>query len=94
MTMAGQLIPLPELDPPSAHQLTMEQQIAAWFDLLEFGEQLLMAGKCCESGENMHPHKALRNWYAESMAEHDQMMSRMMEQLQRQGANHDCKGDR
>jgi hypothetical protein len=79
--MAGQLIPPPDLAPPTPSRLSSEQRIALWADLTDTCEQFLMAGLRMQLGPDGDVRAAYRNWYARQMEEHDRTMIRMMEEL-------------
>jgi hypothetical protein len=78
----------PNLDAADLSNLSVEQRIAAWADLLDACDQFLLAGLRREVGPTGSVETAYRNWYAEHMKEHDQMMRHMMEALERRSGQH------
>ena len=81
--MPGQQISPPDLTPPTPDDLTPEQWIAAWADLMRTCEQFLLAGLRREIGPEGDLRAAYRRWYAEQMEEHDRTMIRMMQEFER-----------
>jgi hypothetical protein len=88
--MAGQLIPPPELAPPIPDDVTPEQCIAMWVDLMDTCEQFLLAGLRREIGPDGDLQAAYRQWYARQMEEHHQTVLRMMRESERRGGGHAC----
>jgi hypothetical protein len=86
--MAGQLIPPPDLAPPSLKRLTSEQRIELWMDLMNTCEQLLLAGLRHRVGPDGDILAAYRRWYAGQMEEHDRTVCRFLERLTRAEAGH------
>ena len=86
--MAGQLIPSPELAPPLPDDLTIQERIALWADLMDACEQFLLAGLRREVGPAGDVKAAYRRWYAEQMEEHDRVMLRMVEEFNRRWKAH------
>ena len=87
-TMANQLIPPPDLAPVVPPESTPEQRIALWVDLMNAGEQFLLAGLRRKIGPDGDLRAAYREWYAEQMLEHDRMMRRLVEELDRRSRSH------
>lgn len=69
--MAGQLIPLPEHEPPVDKSTTPEERIAAWFDLMRTAEAFLLAGLRHKIGPDGDLMAAYRAWYRHEMDERD-----------------------
>ena len=88
--MAGQLIPPPELAPTVADEVTPEQGIRMWVDLMNACEQFLLGGLRREIGPDGDLQAAYRQWYAEHMEDHDRAMFRMLEELRRREGAHAC----
>ena len=86
--MANQLIPPPGMEPVIPDQLTPEQRVALWADLVDAGEALLLAGLRREIGPNGDIREAYRRWYAQQMEEHDRWMRHLAENLHRRGVCH------
>jgi hypothetical protein len=81
--MVESLIAASDLAPPPADELTFEQRIGLWLDLMQTCEAFLLAGLSREVGPRGDVNAAHRQWYAERMKEHDQTMERMVEELDR-----------
>ena len=81
--MAGQLIPPPELAPPLSEELTPEQGIRLWVDLMDTCEQFLLAGLRRAIGPEGGLRAAYRERYREHMEEHDRTIIRMIEEFNR-----------
>lgn len=86
--MPGQLIPPPELSPASTTPLSMPERVAAWFELMETGEQFLLAGIRHRIGPDGDLHEAMRCWYRGEMEQHDKKLVHLLEQLGRRERNH------
>ncbi len=69
-----QLIPPPDLAPPSLKGTTMEQRIQMWCDLMDLSEQFLLAGLRRKIGPDGDLNEAYRQWYRQRMREHDQQV--------------------
>jgi len=81
--MSGQLIPPAELAPPSLENLNVQQRIAAWLDLLDTTDELLLAGIRRTAKTEDEVRAAYRAWYEDYLAEHERTQLRMMEQFER-----------
>ena len=86
--MASQLIPPPGLEPPGPEGLTADQRIALWLDLMDTGEELLLAGLRHDVGPGGDVAKAYRLWCEQQGEEHDRAMRRLAENLYRRGVRH------
>jgi hypothetical protein len=84
--MKNQLIPPPELAPPSMLSLSMEQRIEVWAQLADESEQFLRAGLRNRIGPDGDLMEAYRQWYARRMADHDQTMEHFLAELHRREA--------
>lgn len=84
--MAGDLIPPPDLAPPSVKHLPLEKRIELWAQLLDENEALLLAGLRAKIGPKGDLHAAYRRWYARRMEEHDRMQFSLAENLSRREA--------
>jgi hypothetical protein len=60
-----------------------EQRMQLWFDLMDLCEEFLLAGLRRKIGPEGDLREAYRQWYAERMAEHDQVMARMVGEFNR-----------
>jgi hypothetical protein len=86
--MPNQLIPSPELAPPSVKHLPLAKRIELWFELLDENESLLLSGLRAKVGPNGDVKAAYREWYARHMADHDRMLATFAENLTRAQARH------
>ena len=81
--MANQLIPPPDLAPPGVADLPVEKRIELWVQLMDAGEQFLLAGLRQQIGEAGDLKQAYRAWYSRRMEEHDRTMLHMLAELHR-----------
>jgi hypothetical protein len=81
--MKNQLIPPPELAPPSIRHLPMEQRVEYWAKLMDESEQFLLAGLRNKIGPNESLNDAHRKWYQAQMEEHDRTMAHLISELHR-----------
>jgi hypothetical protein len=86
--VANQLIPPPDQEPPAPDRLTAGQRVALWLDLMDAGEQLLLAGLRREVGPDGDLVAAYRRWCEEQGVEHDRAVRRLAESLYRRGVRH------
>jgi hypothetical protein len=86
--MTSQLIPPPDLAPPVPDNLTAEQRIALWAEVLDACEELLLAGLRREVGPDGDVHAAYRQWHTQQMESHDDMIRRMLLNLHRRESGH------
>jgi hypothetical protein len=80
--VAGHLIPPVELAPPVPHDLSSAECIALWREAYDAGEQLLLAGLAREVGPGGDVRAAYRRWNEGYLREHDEMIFRMLTNLQ------------
>jgi hypothetical protein len=86
--MANQLIPTPGIEPSIHPDLTPDQCVALWGNVLDANEALLLAGLRRQVGPEGDLRQAYRRWYARQMEEHDRLMRRLAENLHRRGVCH------
>ena len=84
--MPGQLIPPPELAPPSVAHLPLEKRMEMWAELVDENEALLLASLREKVGPEGDLQAAYRQWYARHMEEHDRMLAALAENLSRREA--------
>lgn len=82
---AGELIPPPDLAPPSLKGTTMQQRIVMWRQLMDLAEQFLLAGLRRKVGPDGDLEAAYRRWYQRRMQEHDRAMLQMGQTRQPSG---------
>ena len=75
----------PDLSPEVPADLTPEQGIALWVEVMNASEAFLLAGLRREIGPDGDLQAAHRRWYEQQMEEHDRMLFRMAERLSRAG---------
>ena len=81
--MKNQLIPPPELAPPSIRHLPAEEKIAIWAQMVDEGDQLVMLSLQDRVGPNGDPQAAFLEWLDRRTAEHDRAIVRMITNLRR-----------
>jgi len=86
--MANQLIPPPELAPPSVKHLPLAKRIELFYELLDESDALLKAGLKAKIGPEGDLQAAYRAWYARHMDEHDRKVIAMLENLNRREAKY------
>jgi hypothetical protein len=79
--MRNQLIPPPDLAPPSIKHLPLEKRIELWAELVDENEALVLAGLRAKIGPDGDLQAAYREWYARHMEEHDRMQTAFAENL-------------
>lgn len=79
------LIPPPGLEPTLPQNTSPDQRIAAWIDLMDATNELLLAGLRREVGPDGDLREAYRRWLAGYRGEHDKANMRMMEKLRTLG---------
>jgi hypothetical protein len=84
--MDGQLLPPPDLAPPTTEDLSPAQRIEVWIDLMNACDQFLMAGLQRSAGPQSNLQDAYRHWYAGQMEEHDRTMNHLVEEFNRRWA--------
>jgi hypothetical protein len=86
--MRNQLIPPPNLAPPSVAHLPLEKRIEMWAALVDENEALLLAGLRAKIGSDGDLQAAYRQWYARHMEEHDCMLAALANNLSRRESGH------
>ena len=75
-TMAGQLIPPPEMDVTTDTDVPMEHRIARWFHGMSFGRKMFEAGAKMREGSDVNLRAAWREHYQAWLDEHDEALRR------------------
>jgi hypothetical protein len=83
MPIKGQLIPPPDLAPPSVKHLPLAKRIELWGKLVDDCESLLLSGLHSRIGPDGDLQAAYRDWYARSMELHEQAQIQFLENLSR-----------
>ena len=86
--MPNQLIPPPELAPPSIKHLPLAKKIELWSELVDEAEALVIAGLRAKIGPDGDLQQAYREWYARKMEEHDRAQVAMLANLSRREKQH------
>jgi hypothetical protein len=86
--MAGQLIPPPGYEPQVPKGATPQECIRIWAELMDTCHEFLLAGLRRKIGPQGDLKAAYRQWYAEQMEEHDQMIRRMAQWPQQRRGDH------
>jgi hypothetical protein len=85
--MSNQLIPPPELAPPSVKHLHLEKRLELWANLVESCEAMLLAGLRQRVGPGGDLQAAYRQWHARRMADRDRAQILFLENLSRREAH-------
>jgi len=81
--MKNQLIPPPDLAPPSIRDMTPREKVALWAQMVDDGDQLVLAGLRRRIGPNGDVRKAFLEWLDRRDAEHDRTVARMITEIRR-----------
>ncbi len=79
------LIPPLGMEPTLPKNISLDQRIAVWIDLMDTADELLLAGLRREVGPDGDLREAYRRWFADYRADHDKANRRMMEKLRTLG---------
>jgi hypothetical protein len=69
--MPHQLIPPPELAPPSVKHLPLEKRVELWLELVDENHAFLLSGLRAKIGPDGDIVAAYREWQQNQMREHD-----------------------
>ncbi len=78
-----QLIPPPELAPPSIKHLPLAKRIQLWAELVDDNDALVRASLRAKIGPTGDLQEAYRQWYTRHMEEHDRNQIAFLENLTR-----------
>ena len=81
--MKNQLIPPPELAPPSVRHLSAEEKIAIYARMVDEGDEFVMACMRDRVGPDGDAEKAFLEWLDRRNAEHDRAIALMITNLRR-----------
>jgi hypothetical protein len=81
--MKNQLIPPPELAPPSVRHLPASEKIAVWAAMVEEGDEFVMTCLRDRVGPDGDVEKAFREWLDRRTVEHDRGIALMITNLRR-----------
>jgi hypothetical protein len=84
--MANQLIPPPELAPPSVKHLPLEKRIELWRQLVDDCEAFMLSNLQNRAGTNGDWKAAYRDWYSRAMEDHDRAQVQFLLNLSRREA--------
>ena len=88
--MPNQLIPPPELAPPSVKHLPLEKRVALWAELVDECDAFLTAGLRARVGPNGDWKAAYREWYSRHLQDHERTQIALLENLNRRET---CRGE-
>ena len=86
--MPNQLIPPPDLAPPSVKHLPLSKRMTLWEELVDESEAFLIAGLRAKVGPDGDWKAAYRQWYARHMEDHERTQIGLLENLSRREARH------
>ena len=86
--MAGQFLPPPERASTLSPDVTPQQSVAIWADLMDLCEEFLLATLREEVGPEGDLREAYRRWYEARMEDHHQHIAHMLAELGRREAGH------
>jgi hypothetical protein len=86
--MKHQLIPPPDLAPPSVKHLPFAKRIELWADLVDSSEAFLLAGLRSRIGPDGDLQAAYRDWYARYLEDRRRAQIQFLENLSRREAAH------
>ena len=81
--MEHQLIPPPDLAPPSVKHLSLEKRIELCADLVDSCEAFLLAGLRSRVGPDGNLQAAYRQWYARCLEDRERAQVQFLENLSR-----------
>ena len=81
--MTNQLIPPPELAPPSVKYLPFEKRVQLWAELVDSCDAFLLAGLRSRIGPEGDLKAAYRDWYARYQQERERAKIQFLENLSR-----------
>jgi hypothetical protein len=81
--MKNQLIPPPELAPPSIRDMPPRDKVALWAQMVDDGDQLVLAGLRRRIGPDGDVRKAFLEWLDRRDAEHDRTIAHMITEIRR-----------
>lgn len=84
----AELIPPPELAPPSVKHLSLAKRVEIWAQLVDETDAFVRAGLQAKVGSTTDLCDVYREWYARSMCEHEKSLYQFAENLTRLEANH------
>lgn len=86
--MKGQLIPPPEFAPPSVKHLTSLQKILIWGEMVEEGDQLLLAGIRAKTDSESSAIAKARDVMERRNCEHDRALESMILNMRKRERAH------
>jgi hypothetical protein len=81
--MKNELIPPFEIDHPLSGNLSRDQLASLWLDVLEAGDEMLMAGIKAQLPPGGDARSAYRDWCEQYAREHLDMLERMAQRFNR-----------
>jgi hypothetical protein len=83
----NQLIPPPELAPPSVKHLPISKRVELWVDLVAAAEEFLLAGLKRKAGPQGDLRMAYQTWFSRQMGEREARQIQFLENLSRREAS-------
>lgn len=87
--MTAELLPPPEFDHTLTDNLSHDQLVGMWLDVLEASDEMLLAGLRARLPAGADLQAAYRDWYEQYCREHFDMLERMAERFNQAQAKHD-----
>ncbi|MDC0934861.1 hypothetical protein OAS39_01150 [Pirellulales bacterium] len=81
--MKSQLLPPPDLAPPSVKHLPLSKRVELWGNLTDSCEALMLSGMRSRIGPDGDLQRAYREWYARQMEQHERQQIEFLENLSR-----------
>jgi hypothetical protein len=84
----NQLIPPPELSPPSVKHLTTSQKVKLWAQMVEDGDQIVLANLKQKHGSSELARAAAIEWLERRHADHERALAHMIGDMRRRERQH------
>jgi hypothetical protein len=86
--MKNQLIPPPELAPPSVKHLTSAQKVKLWAQMVDEGDRIVVSNLRQKLGPAADIEAASLEWLERRNADHDRAIKRMISEMRRRERFH------
>lgn len=80
-SIGQQLVPSPEVAPPSVRHLPLSKRIQLWAELVDMADALVKSSLRAKIGPDGNLNAAYREWYARHMEEHDRYQVQLAQNL-------------
>jgi hypothetical protein len=84
----NQVIPLPELAPPSVKHLPTGKKVQMWAQMVDEGDQILLASLKQRHGSLDSARAAAIKWLERRNADHERAVARMIREMRRREREH------